>query len=150
MDLIGTEHLDVLVGDLIGGGDTTTVAPLKNLHLRLFKADITPDRTTELATLVAGEADYSGYAADTVTFSVAERADSGPIEIVSTLAKYDCTASTTTNNIFGLFGTLDGDDSLALMGRFDGAPLPMADALDHIRVQLRVRIPAAGVVDVLS
>lgn len=150
MDLIWTEHADVLAASLVGGGDTTTVAPIKNLHLHLFKNNIVPTRVTTLAELLAAEADYSGYGVDTVTFSAGERADDGPIEIVSNLAAFACTASTTPNNVYGLFGTLAGDASLAVMGRFDDAPLPMGDALDHIRVTLRARMPLGGIADVIS
>lgn len=149
MELVGNDHIDVLVATDATSDVSFTMGALSGMKIDLYQADITPARDTDLQTYLDGIADYSGYAQGDVTWGVPARADDGAIEVLGTTDVFKPNASTVGNNIFGLFTTLS-DDSLGFAARFDNPPIPMGDTLDQITVTLRYRPTDGGLVAVIS
>lgn len=138
MLVISSNHLDLQIAVL--GTDTTgTEGYLKSMTVRLTKEDIDIQKDTPLADLVAAEADYDGYGAETVTFNAPSVADDGTVEVIGIIPEFRPTGSTTPNTVFNFFGVAVGDSSLALMGRFDGEGIPMGETTDAIVLTLRYR-----------
>lgn len=150
MELIGTELLDETIGLAGAGSASIANGPLYQAQCRLFNADIPVDAATPLATLVAAEADYTGYAAGSSTFGGPFRADDGAIEMVSQQMSFRPTDAVTPNNIWGLFVTNAAGTNLLFVSRFDNPPVPMGSALDDIKVNLRWRPSTSGLVAVVS
>lgn len=112
--------------------------------LHLFKNDIVPNPDTELADLTP--CDFSGYAAQTVTWSDAFRdADGTPIS--SGGEKLFIQTGATGNDVYGFYLTDSGGTTLLRSGRFADAPYPLVDAGDSLPVNVKVSL-LEGLVDV--
>lgn len=110
--------------------------------------DITP--ATPLATFTAVIANYTGYAQGAVTWEVPSVADDGTVEVIGNFAVWRPTDAVTPNNIWGIFFRAAIGGALLFAGQFDGAPLPMANALQQIAITLRYRPATNSVVVTVS
>lgn len=144
MDFISYEALDLGVAS-IGIGNATTTHNLYGAKVRLFQVDVPLDRSTTLATLNSDSATFTGYAEKTITWNAPSRAVDGSIEVVGALSEWRPTDAVTPNNLFGAY-VVNAAGELVLAGRFDDAPIPMADALDSLLLTIRWRptTPAIG------
>lgn len=148
MELIGTEALDVGIGT--SGSDTASAAGyLSDVSVGLIQNNIPLDRETTYATADANKADFSGYAVKPVVWNTPTRADDGAIEVVSDQIEWQPSATTTTNNIWGLY-VFNDTITLCFVATFDDPPIPMASALDNLKINLRWRPATGGIVAVLS
>jgi hypothetical protein len=150
MDLVGNDHLDYLTALHDTGSASVATGIHYHAKIDLFKGDITPTRDTLLSVYTAAKADYTGYGSDTVTWNAPSRADDGSIEVVGTMPEFRPSDAVAPNIIYGFWETLAGDGSLGFAARFDGAPLPMEDALDAIVLTLRYRPKETGMGSVVS
>lgn len=92
-------------------------------------------------------ADYTGYAAEAITWSAATLSDDGQVETVGVTGEFRPTDGVTPNQIYGWLLRNAGGDILG-GGNFN-PPLPMVSALDAILLTPRVRFTlglAAGLV----
>jgi hypothetical protein len=148
MDFISNDSFTI-----VAALDTTAVGsatgPLVGAVVRLFQANITPDKETSLATLNADSCTFVGYAEKAITWQLPSIADDGAVEVVGTTTQFRPTNSVTPNSAYGAYIVSAAGD-LAFAGRFDGAPLPMADAQDQITVTVRYRPIQAGLGVVVS
>lgn len=145
VQMIGNDAADVLIGD------DAIAATLAGVLVGLFQTDITVDRDTTLAELVAGIATFDGYAQEVVTWGPATINDAGEIEFQGLVGEFRPTGSVTPNTIYGYYVQVPGGGgALLFAGRFDNPPLPMGSTLDNIIVTLRWRPQTGGVVEVIT
>lgn len=108
--------------------------------VRLFKVPVSPTPATDGAILIAGEADFSGYAP--VTISTWTAVADVTLVSSSTSAPAVFTVSlpaTVGNNVYGWFATELGDDSAVLWAEFFfGAPLDMSVPGQTISVRMKI------------
>lgn len=119
--------------------DTAEDGPLDGLKVYLFKENLAFNADTPITTFQAAQADYAGFTWLPVTWQLPTISDDGIVEVVGTVAAFRPTASTTENDIWGLYADVVGDANWVFAGTFDDAPLPMNNTLDSILVTLRYR-----------
>jgi len=139
--IVATQNLQV------GALTDTRAATLLAAELMLFQNDLEPGPNIPIGDYT--EADYTGYGAEVVTWTVPTINDEGNIEIVGTAGEFRPTGTTVQNAIYGWLLTT-GAGALLAAGRFDGAPLPMESALDAILLIPRLRLTPEGIVVVVS
>jgi hypothetical protein len=145
MDLVGNNGFDLRVAADVIAGDLATAT------VHLGKTDMTVDRNTTKTELTATEADYTGYAAETVTWLAPSLADDGNIEVIGTVGEFRPTDDVVDNAIYTLWVlSADTGTPLCFAARFDNAPLPMAGPLDSLIVTLRWRPQTGGLVVTVS
>lgn len=97
---------------------------LDNWYMRLFSSNITPDANTTLATLLAGEASFTGYAPVHLTTWTAAAIDGTNAAIsTTTQGQFTGTGVGGTGNIYGYFLTNSAGTKFYGCERFAGAPL---------------------------
>lgn len=109
------------------------------LNVRCFKNDLIGNPTTTLAQIT--EADFSGYAAITVTPAVAESlTQDGAAETQVFDLNFSHSGGAVSNSLYGYYVTSDGGAGQQLMwvSRDDQAPIPMASIGDVYEVLVEV------------
>jgi hypothetical protein len=114
---------------LVGGADFT------GAKLHLFKNNLTPTPNTLLADFTP--ADYSGYAAKTVTWSDAYF-DSNDDAIVSGGEHLFAQTGATGNDIYGAYLTDSAGTKLLRSARLPDAPYPLDGAGDVLPVLVKI------------
>lgn len=130
--------------DLVGAAAATgshTVS-LAGYVCRLFQTDIPADPAVPVAVYNSDSATFTGYAEQAVTWSAPTIGTDGLMEAVGTVPEFRPTDAVTPNSIYGAY-LVDGDDSLAAVGRFDDAPVAMGSPLNKIELTVRF-IPAVS------
>lgn len=115
---------------------------LDGAMLRLFKSDSNPTELTVIGDLTA--ADFSGYAAEAITWNDPSISASGIAEMVGVAGEFRPTADTIQNEIYGAYVTTSGG-ALFSAGRLDDAPEPMGSVDNSMLLTLRVRLSPLGV-----
>jgi len=110
--------------------------------------DILPE--TPVGDFTAAIATFTGYAQKTVTWGVPSVADDGTVEVVGTYTEWRPADGVTPNNIWGVFFRAAVGGALLFAGQFDGAPLPMNNALNAITITIRYRPASKSIVVVVS
>jgi hypothetical protein len=145
VDLVGNNAFDVRVAADVIAGDLATAT------VHLGKSNMTIDRNTTKADLTATEANYTGYAAEAVTWLAPSLADDGNIEVVGTVGEFRPTDAVVDNAIYTLWVlSATTGTPLCFAALFDDGPLPMAGPLNSIVVTLRWRPETGGLVAVVS
>lgn len=120
---------------------TEAAAAWDQSELRLFQNDYDPLESMDVADFT--EADFDGYAAQTITaFEAAYKGEDGYATVYADgLYQFDCTGDTTPNTIYGYYvvGDPGGTPFLAFAERFD-TPVAVLDALDAVVVAARAMI----------
>lgn len=114
-------------------------APWTAMKLHLCKLDISPTKATLLADLVAQEADFVGYSAQTLTFSAGHVDDVGNV-VALAMANFLCTANTTPNTLYTFYVTNTAGSVLMFSGRLDDAPLPIVNAGDGLALVVAAQL----------
>lgn len=97
---------------------------LPSWFMRLISGNITPSSSTTLATLLANEASFTGYAPTALTSWTAPSIDGTSAAITtSTQGLFTGTGVSGTGNIYGYFLTNSGGTKLFGCERFASAPL---------------------------
>jgi len=113
-------------------------------EVHLGKEDLVPDRNTPLATLQAGEADYTGYVAGALTWLAPSISDDGKAEVVSKLCDFTPNPLPATTNQIYYAWIENGAGILIAAWRVGPPPAQMADATDHYGVVVRLRPGLTG------
>lgn len=129
-----------LLADSVDVGNTLTGA-----KIALYKNAVSPTRDTLLAAYEI--ADFTGYAAEAITWNAPSIADGGIVEMVGIAGEFRPTDGVTPNLIYGGL-LLKADDSLLGAFEFADGPQAMNGVNDSIIITLRVR-PVAGGLGVL-
>lgn len=136
MNLVTNPNLD-LVLDAAGTSSVTAAGPLNAATIGLYAGtdlDLLP--TLPLATIVAAEATYDGYARQVVTWLAPSRSDAGAIEVLSNPNIFRPTDAVISNNVFGVFVICPGSTSPFFCGRLDDAPKSLQDTHSVLVVTL--------------
>ena len=107
--------------------------------LHLSKANIVPDKTTILTDLSADEADFDGYAAESVTFSDPYIDGLGNV-VATCIASWVSTGNTTPNTLYTAYLTNTGGTKLLMAGVLDGAPIPITGLGSGYSIALSVSL----------
>lgn len=126
---------------------TTAAGMLVGAELHLYQNDFTP--TPGMLIGDFDEADYSGYAEETVTWNAVTLNDAGQLEVVGQFGEFRPSSSLVTNAIWGCYLTapLVG---LVAAARFTNGPLPMVSTLSSILAVYRLRLSNPSQVDLVS
>jgi hypothetical protein len=141
----------IITNDAFDAAVATQVAasggPLNGAKLHLIQTPVPAplNRSTVLATLITAEATYTGYGAKSITWSTPTYNEAGQIEMLGTTAAFAPTGTSVTNNIGGWFLTDTAGAVLECCGLFDGAPIPMASALNQLTPVIRYNPLTGGV-----
>lgn len=124
------------------GAATPAATQLAGCNVHLFKQGISPNPDTPLATFLAEECDFNGYAGDdSFTWSAPVNEGAGVQQLLSNqVAQFLCTGATTPNMVGGYFIT-DGDDTLLLGSRVFTPAIPMGTPGANITLILAVPLP---------
>lgn len=128
----------------------TAAGYLHLAHLHLYQSPIAILPTTPLATFSAAVATFTGYADQALVWDVPGVADDGTVECVATPLIFRPTDAVTPNIIYGAYITDTAGANLYIFGEFDGAPLPMQNALQQIIVVVRYRPATDSIVITVS
>lgn len=112
---------------------------LNTAKVRLGKASIPITPATTYAALAAQEADFTGYAAQALTWDVPNTASDGTVECVSTPLVFRPTDAVVDDSIYNVWVSNTGGTAWYLAGAIVGGPIPMANALDQMIVTIRFR-----------
>lgn len=123
---------------------------LAAVSVGLYKTDIELTEGLTFADLDAVKANYTGYAAEAVTWSAVTVSDDGEVELIGVVGEFRPTGMAVTNTVYGAYVFDPVATTLKLVGRFDDAPLPMASADDAILVTLRYRLKDGSLAVVVS
>lgn len=134
----------------LGMAVDTIAASLAGAKVGLTLADVPLNAGTVIGDFVTAKATFAGYAKKSVTWLAPSVADDGTVEVVGTVGEWRPTDGVTPNLIYNLWLEDSGAAILFMAGRFDGAPLPMQNALDSIVVTLRWRPVSNTLVVVVS
>lgn len=121
---------------------------LNGAKIHFGKSNIAIDSDTPYATLSGQEADYDGYAAQSVVWGTPATAADETVEVLTTALLFAPTGDTTDNSIYNMWVSNSGSTAWYYAVAFPAGPLPMATTLDQIVAILRSR-PAAESVAVL-
>jgi hypothetical protein len=103
---------------------------LDNCQMRLFSGNITPGTGTTLATLLAGEASFTGYAPVNLTTWTAPTIDGTTAAIsTSTQGQFTGSGGGGTGNLYGYFLTNSAGTAFYGAERFSGAPISEATGI---------------------
>jgi len=119
-----------------------TGAVLDGATLCLFQNDISPTANTVIGDITA--CDYSGYAAEAITWLDPSISEDGHIEMIGIAGEFRPTASTTPNNVYGAY-ILGSGGALFAAGRLDDAPEYMGATTNSMLLTVRVRLSPFGV-----
>lgn len=141
-NLSGNQTFDAAVGTLV----TAAGGTLNGAKLHLGQTNLTIDRNTDLATLVAQVATFDGYASKVIVWTGPFLNESGQIEMVGMpAAAWSPSGTVTPNVIYNCWVTNAGASVLYLAGPLDGAPISMASALNYLTVVVRYNPRTGGV-----
>lgn len=105
----------------------------QDLVMRLFKNDITPAETDTAASYT--EATFTGYAAITLTgASWGAPVQGTPSNISYAQQTFTSSATQASQSIYGYYYTRFTSGNLAGAERFSGAPFPIANNGDNIKI----------------
>lgn len=107
--------------------------------LRLTKSLVVISKTTPVATLIAAEADFSGYAAETLTTWLPPYVEGDAVSMLSPAVQFDLdgTASPIVpNTVYNWWVELAAGD-LIVAGTF-ASPIPMVSGGDAIPAQVKL------------
>jgi len=105
----------------------------EELHLHLAKSSITVDKATVLGDF--DEADFGGYAVESVTWGTITINGSNQAVSVATSVAFTKTSSSPANTIFAWYLT-DSADAVLYAGRTLTTPIPMSATGDELVVDL--------------
>jgi hypothetical protein len=114
--------------------------------VQLIQTNLALDRNTTLADVLAAIPTYVGYAAGVITWLAPSIADDGSIEVVGTVPEFRPTNSVTPNSIFGAALINAAGNKLHAVSSLDGAPIPMASALNSILLTVRYKVSEQGAI----
>lgn len=123
---------------------------LADLKIHLTKAEIAITNATTLAELNAVEANYTGYALQTVVWLDPSVADDGTVEVLSEAMEFRPTGTTVTNVIWACYALAAVGGALLFAGSLDGAPITMGSALNSLVLVIRYRPATRSVSVVIS
>lgn len=121
---------------------------LADLKVHLTRAELLITPETVVGDLTAIEATYTGYALETVVWLDPSVSDDGVVEVVSTPMEFRPTGTTVTNVIWACYCLAAVGGALLFAGQLDGAPIPMASALNSLILTIRYR-PATNSLSVV-
>jgi hypothetical protein len=104
--------------------------PAQNLVLKLFKNDVTPGETDTEATYT--EADFTGYAAITLTGSSWGAASNGTISYAQ--QTFTSSAGSQNQDVYGYYLVQATSGKLVYAERFPDGPYNIANSGDDIKV----------------
>lgn len=122
---------------------TAVTGLLVGCEMHLTKSLVPISRDTVLADLTAEEADYTGYAAEAVTWSANTLDDTGRAELIGTAGEFRPTGSAVTNNVYNAW-IENGAGDLILAWVIEDGPVPMGSTLDSYLATARLRPSLAG------
>lgn len=129
--LYGQQPLDLdVAADAVAGS-------LDALAIDLVKINGPFGRNPDTAALVAGIADFTGYAEGVVTWEPPSLDDAGEVEVVGTCPAFRATGTTVTNQVYGVIVRNTAKTKMYFNGPIDGAPIDFLSALDQLIVTLR-------------
>jgi hypothetical protein len=143
MELLATQYLDLQTSLAATGSSSIASTALGDASVHLFNANIDITKDTTLAELLAIEADYQGYGAESITWNPPNVSSDGAVEVIGDVGQFRATGSDSPNGIWGLW-VENGDSSLCLVGKFDSPPIPIVDTLSLLEVTLRYRPTNGG------
>lgn len=129
--------LDRATNDIQAAAGVAGFLNAAKLHWTKEIIDINEDTT--LAELDAIEADYDGYAAQTLVWGPPTVADDNTVEVVSVAQIYTPTGATTPNQLYAAYIDNSGGTKVYFARQANEAPIPMNDALDTMTVVVRYR-----------
>lgn len=130
IDLLTTSHSDKLTLGLL----TAALGLLDGAKVHLYQTEIAPTADTPLATFAASEADYSGYASQTVaTWLASYVGDDQRARVSAASLLFQPNASTVPNEIFGVYVTNAASDTLLYAYLLD-VPVDLSSADDGLIV----------------
>ncbi len=115
------------------------VGYLNGAEIHLTKTELALPPDIPLAALVAAEADFTGYAAPTITWDTPGLSADGTVEVLTTPVIFQPTDAVTPNNIYAVFITNAAVSAWYFVGPVDNAPVPLPDALHQCIVTIRYR-----------
>lgn len=114
------------------------------LTILLLKADISPDENTDLAAVLAAEADFTGYARKTaVALSAPVNTVDGGAECISPEETFIASGSATANTVYGFAVVTAGAAALKAVCNFD-SPIPVAAAGDKVSFNWTLKVAPGG------
>lgn len=113
--------------------------PLNAAKLHLGQSDLAIDGNTPYATLSGQEADYDGYAAQSLVWGTPVTAADGTVEVVATVLTFAPTGDTVSNSIYNAWVSNTGGTVWYFAAPIVDGPLPMESALDQMKVTIRYR-----------
>jgi hypothetical protein len=116
---------------------------LAGVKLGLYQTPIDILPTTPLSTFTADKATFTSYVKTALVWDTPSVADDGTVEVVSHSITFRPTDAVNPNQIYGCWIEDSTAAFLYYAGQFDGAPLPMVNALQQIIVTVRWR-PASN------
>lgn len=122
-------------------------APWTGMKLHLCKTDFTPTPLTVLTDYSAAQADFTGYAARTLTFG-APFIDSAGNIVATAIVSYLCTDAVTPNQIYTCYATDTAAAVLMFGSRIDGSPKVFAKAGDGLSLVVTVNLLDGTIVTV--
>lgn len=108
----------------------------QNLVLRLFKSNTTPAETDTAATYT--EADFTGYAAVTLTGSSWTVSEGAPTEASYAQQTFSSTANQASQNVYGYYLTQVTSGLLVYAERFSDGPYAIANNGDQIKITPKI------------
>jgi hypothetical protein len=125
-----------------GEGDALSAivakAAAENLVLRLFKSNTTPGETDTAATYT--EADFTGYAAITLTPSSWTVTEGAPSDASYPQQTFTSSANQTVQQVYGYYLTRVTSGRIAWAERFADGPYPVANLNDLIKVTPKITL----------
>jgi hypothetical protein len=128
-----------MVGVVVNNGEkvaldylTGKVTTVRNLILRLFKNDVTPDDSFTAASFT--EADFTGYAGITLSGASWTNTAGDPATGVYAEQTFTSTANQSAQPIYGYYITRATDGDLIACERFSNGPYNVANNGDTIKL----------------
>lgn len=112
---------------------------LDQATVKLTKSSVPINENTTQTELETAEADFTGYAAATITWNDPSVAADGTVEVVSDQIEFRPTDDVTPNEIYDIWIAKNGAGELLFAAEFDGAPLPMGNSEDSLFLNIRFR-----------
>jgi hypothetical protein len=117
--------------------DTAMGGTLAGLKVDLTQSNVAITPNTLLATLVAQIATFDGYAQGVVTWDLPSLDSTGAVVVVGNIPVWRPTDGVVPNTIYDAYATLATGGALAFAGLLDGAPIPLASALNQLQLIFR-------------
>ena len=115
---------------------------LDGAKMKLFKNNYVPIETSLIANFTL--CDFTGYAAEVITWGDPSVSDDGTPEVIGSLAEFRPTGTAVANDVYGAILTM-GDDTYLAGAQLDDAPEVMQDTLNQLSLVARVRVSPLGI-----